>query len=78
MIETATENKGSIFAYDEDGNTIIPGDMVVYRRKLYEVEHLEHEISGDGNYTETVVLLLKHVKTGKHIVVEDFKVEILG
>ncbi len=78
MIETATENKGTIFAYDEDGNTIIPGDMVVYRRKLYKVEHLEHEISNDGYYTETVVLLLEHYKTGKHIVVEDFKVEVLG
>jgi hypothetical protein len=78
MIETATENKGSIFAYDEDGNTIIPGDMVVYRRKLYKVEHMEHEISSDGLYDETVVLLLEHHKTGKQIVVEDFKVEVLG
>jgi hypothetical protein len=78
MIETATENKGSIFAYDEDGNTIIPGDVVVYRRKLYKVEHMEHEISSDGLYDETVVLLLEHVKTGKQIVVEDFKVAVLG
>jgi hypothetical protein len=78
MIETATENKGSIFAYDEDGNTIIPGDMVVYRRRLYKVEHMEHEVSSDGLYTETVVLLLEHHKTGKQIVVEDFKVEVLG
>jgi hypothetical protein len=78
MIETATENKGTILAYDEDGNTIIPGDMVVYRRKLYKVEHLEHETSNDGFYTETVVLLLEHYKTGKQIVVEDFKVEVLG
>ena len=78
MIETATENKGTILAYDEDGNTIIPGDMVVYRRKLYKVEHLEHETSNDGYYTETVVLLLEHHKTGKQIVVEDFKVEVLG
>ena len=78
MIETATENKGSIFAYDEDGNTIIPGDMVVYRRKLYKVEHMEHEVSNDGCYTESVVLLLEHLKTGKQIVVEDFKVEVLG
>jgi hypothetical protein len=78
MIETATENKGTILAYDEDGNTVIPGDMVVYRRKLYKVEHMEHEISNDGYYTETVVLLLEHYKTGKQIVVEDFKVEVLG
>ena len=78
MIETATENKGTIFACDEDGNNIIPGDMVVYRRKLYKVEHLEHEISNDGYYTETVVLLLEHYKTGKQIVVEDFKVAVLG
>ena len=78
MIETATENKGTILAYDEDGNTIIPGDMVVYRRKLYKVEHLEHETSNDGYYTETVVLLLEHHKTGKQIEVEDFKVEVLG
>jgi hypothetical protein len=78
MIETATENKGTIFAYDEDGNTVIPGDMVVYRRKLYKVEHMEHEISSDGLYDETVVLLLEHFKTGKQIVVEDFKVEVLA
>ena len=78
MIETATENKGTVLAYDEDGNTIIPGDMVVYRRKLYKVEHMEHEISSDGFYTERVCLLLEHYKTGKHIVVEDFKVEVLG
>lgn len=78
MIETATVNKGSIFAYDEDGNTIIPGDMVVYRRKLYKVESLEHEVSSDGNYEESVSLLLEHVKTGKQIEVEDFKVEVLG
>ncbi len=77
MIETATVNRGSIFAYDEDGNNIIPGDMVVYRRKLYKVESLEHEVSGDGNYEESVSLLLEHVKTGKQIVVEDFKVEVL-
>jgi hypothetical protein len=59
MIETATENKGSIFAYDEDGNTVIPGDMVMYRRKLYKVEHMEHEVYNDGCYTESVVLLLE-------------------
>jgi len=78
MIETATENKGTIFAYDEDGNTIIPGDMVVYQRKLYQVESLEHEVSGDGYYNERVWLFLKHVKTGEQITVEDFKVEVLG
>jgi len=78
MIETATENKGTIFAYDEDGNTVIPGDMVVYRRKLYKVESMEHEVSRDGNYEESVSLLLEHFKTGKQIVVDDFKVEVLG
>ncbi len=78
MIETATENKGTIFAYDEDGNTIIPGDMVVYRRKLYKVESMEHEVSGDGYYNERVWLFLEHFKTGNQIVVEDFKVEVLG
>jgi hypothetical protein len=52
--------------------------MVVYRRKLYKVEHMEHEISRDGYYTESVCLLLEHHKTGKQIVVEDFKVEVLG
>jgi hypothetical protein len=78
MIETATENKGSIFAYDEDGNTIIPGDMVVYRRKLYKVESLEHDVPADGYYNERVWLSLEHYKTGKQITVEDFKVEVLG
>jgi hypothetical protein len=75
---TTTTDPTQIFAYDEDGNTIIPGDMVMYRRKLYKVESMEHEISNDGYYTERVVLLLEHFKTGKQIVVEDFKVEVLG
>jgi hypothetical protein len=39
---------------------------------------MEHEVSGDGYYNERVWLFLEHFKTGKQIVVEDFKVEVLG
>jgi hypothetical protein len=40
MIETATENKGTVFAYDEDGYDICVGDHVVHNRKLYRVQKL--------------------------------------
>jgi hypothetical protein len=52
--------------------------MVVYRRKLYKVESLEHDVPADGYYNERVWLSLEHYKTGKQITVEDFKVEVLG
>jgi hypothetical protein len=74
---TTTTDPTQIFAYDEDGNTIIPGDMVMYRRKLYKVESMEHEISNDGYYTETVFLLLIDKETDKYIVVEDEKVKLV-
>ena len=75
---TTITDPTQIFAYDSDGDTIIIGDKVQYRKKLYEVEWMEHEVSNDGYYTETVVLLLRNLKTGKQIVVEDIKVDVLG
>jgi hypothetical protein len=77
MIETATENRGMIFASDSDGYDICVGDTVIYRRKPYVVEWMEHEISNDGYYTETVFLLLVDKQTGKSIVVEDEKVKLV-
>jgi len=77
MIETATENKGSVFAYDCEGYDICVGDTVIYRRKPYVVESKEHETSNDGYYTETVFLLLVDKETDKYIVVEDEKVKLV-
>jgi hypothetical protein len=77
MIETATENKGMIFAYDCEGYDICVDDKVIYRRKEYVVEHMEHEITTDGYYTETVYLLLTDKDTGKYVVVEDEKVKLV-
>ncbi len=77
MIETATENRGSISACDKEGYDICIDDTVIYRNKPYVVEAMEHEISSDGCYTETVVLWLDDKETGKHIVVEDEKVKLV-
>ena len=77
MIETATENKGTIFAHDEDGWAIAVGDHVVHNRKLYKVTALRHETSGDGLYRETVYLELMHVKTLKIKIVEDCDVALV-
>ena len=77
MIETATENQGSIIARDKHDYDVIIGDKVIYRKKTYEVEWMEHEITADGYYTETVYLALKSLDTDKTIVVEDNKVELI-
>jgi hypothetical protein len=74
MIETATENRGSIFARDKNDSDIIIGDKVVYRKKTYEVVKMEHDVSGD--YTETVYLFLKNPDTKKTVVVKDYRVEL--
>ena len=78
MIETATENKGKVFAYDEDGYDICVGDHVVHNRKLYKVTALEHDVSGDGLYRETVYLELMHVKTTKIKIIEDCDVALVN
>lgn len=77
MIETATENQGSILARDRNDYDVIIGDKVVYRKKTYEVEWMEHEVSADGYYTETVYLALKSLETEKTIVVKDYQVELI-
>lgn len=77
MIETATENRGSILARDRNDYDVIIGDKVVYRKKTYEVEWMEHEVSADGYYTETVYLALKSLETEKTIVVKDYQVELI-
>lgn len=77
MIETATENRGSILARDRNDYDIIIGDKVVYRKKTYEVTEMEHDVSGDGYYTETVYLVLKDPETEKTTVVKDYQVELI-
>lgn len=53
MIETATLNKGTIFAQDKNGECLVVGDKVMYNRKHYRVQSLEWDVSGDGLYHET-------------------------
>lgn len=77
MIETATQNKGCVFARDKYDYDVIIGDKVVHRKKTYEVVEMEHNVSADGYYTETVYLVLKSLDTDKTIVVEDNKVELI-
>lgn len=77
MTETATENVGTIFAYDEDGYEICVGDHVVHNRKLYRVQKLKHDVSGDGLYRETVYLELIHLKTTRIKIVEDCDVALV-
>ena len=77
MIETATENRGCIFARDRNDWDIIIGDKIVYRKKTYEVTEMEHDVSGDGYYTETVYLVLKSLETEKTTVVKDYQVELI-
>ena len=78
MIETATQNKGTVFAYDEDGHDICVADHVVHNRKLYQVTALKHDVSGDGLYRETVYLHLMHVKTAKIKIIEDCDVALVN
>ena len=75
--ETATENVGTIFAYDEDGNSIVVGDHVVHNKKLYRVQKLKWDVSGDGLYRETVYLELIHVKSTRIKIVEDIDVALV-
>jgi len=77
MTETATENVGTIFAHDEDGWAIAVGDHVVHNRKLYRVQKLKHETSGDGLYRETVYLELIHLKTLRIKIFEDCDVALV-
>jgi hypothetical protein len=67
-----------IFAEDKNGTPIKVGDKVQYRKKHYIVDDIEHSVSGDGYYTETVAVYLQQVGTGKLKVLEDFNVEVLG
>ena len=73
----STTDASKIFAYDSEGYDICIDDTVIYRRKPYVVESMEHEISNDGYYTETVFLLLIDKETDKYIVVEDEKVKLV-
>ncbi len=74
---TTTTDASKIFAEDRLGYDLRVDDMVWYRKKLYTIEGMEHEVTGDGYYTETVYLLIKNVDSGKELVVEDVKVELV-
>jgi hypothetical protein len=73
---TTTIDASKIFAYDKEGYDICVDDMVIYRKKLYKVESMEHEVTNDGYYTESVYLLLADPVTDKYVVVEDNKVAL--
>lgn len=75
---TTTTDPTKIFAYDMDGYGIAIGDMVTHNRKLYRVQGMRHDVSGDGLYRETVYLELIHHKTLKIKMVEDNEVELLN
>lgn len=77
MIETATENKGTIFAYDEDGWAIAVGDHVVHNRKLYKVQKLKWSSEPSDGYAEKVHLELIHVKTLRIKVLQDCDVALV-
>ena len=77
MIETATKNKGTVFAYDEDGYDICVGDHVVHNRKLYRVQKLMWSSEPSDGYKEAVHLELTHVKTLKIKIVEDCYVALV-
>ena len=77
MIETATKNKGTVFAYDEDGYDICVGDHVVHNRKLYRVQKLMWSSVPSDGYKEAVHLELIHVKTLKIKIVEDCYVALV-
>ena len=78
MIETATKNKGTVFAYDEDGYDICVGDHVVHNRKLYRVQKLMWSSDPSDGYKEAVHLELIHVKTLKIKIVEDCYVALVN
>lgn len=73
-MSTAVED---ILAADKNDSGITIGDKVIYRKKTYIVDWMEHEVSGDGYYTETVYLLIRNPNTEKTVVVEDCKVELI-
>jgi len=73
---TTTTDASKILAYDKEGYDICVNAHVIYRKKVYRVESMEHEVSNDGYYTETVYLLLNDPVTDKYIVVEDNKVAL--
>ena len=77
MIETATKNKGAVFAYDEDGYDICVGDSVIHNRKLYRVQKLMWSSDPSDGYKEAVHLELIHVKTLKIKIVEDCYVALV-
>lgn len=78
MIETATKNKGTVFAYDEDGYDICVGDNVIHNRKLYRVQKLMWSSDPSDGYKEAVHLELIHVKTLKIKIVEDCYVALVN
>lgn len=77
MTETATENKGKVFAYDEDGYAISVGDHVIHNRKLYRVQKLIWSAEPSDGYKEEVHLELIHVKTLRIKILQDCDVALV-
>jgi hypothetical protein len=74
---TTTTDPKQIFACDTYGESIVPGDVVRYNSRLYTVVGMEHEVSGDGYYDETVYLEMMDSRSKKPIFVEDNEVELV-
>jgi hypothetical protein len=66
-----------IFAGDVNGDAIVIGDKVEYNSRYYKVQGMEHNVSADGYYEETVYLELSDGKSKKAIFVEDTEVELV-
>ena len=72
-----TTDPTKIFAGDVNGDQIAIGDKVEYNGRFYAVQGMEHDVTTDGYYEETVYLELSDGKSKKVIFVEDSEVELL-
>lgn len=74
----STTDPRMIFAYDVNGDDITIGNKVEYNSRYYKVQGMEHNVSADGYYEETVYLELSDGKSKKAIIVEDGEVELVS
>jgi hypothetical protein len=77
-MSVTTTDPSKIFANDVNGDGIAIGDKVEYNSRFYIVQGMEHDVSTDGYYDETVYLELSDGKSKKAIFVEDSEVELLN
>ena len=72
-----TTDPTKIFANDVNGDQIAIGNKVEYNSRFYTVQGMEHDVTTDGYYEETVYLELSDGKSKKAIFIEDSEVELL-